>query len=160
MLGSDVVYCLYGKCALCEGRGEIITKIKHAAEQHVVIAIANEHMSTPIAYKELDKMYSNFDGSRETGGEEHFGILMDSITKGKIAPNGLFNTFEPAILPMCPGANKAKIMLIELGASASLMSGSGPSVFGLFDTAIAAREACARMRECGFRAYYTSFVKS
>ncbi|MBO5908993.1 MAG: 4-(cytidine 5'-diphospho)-2-C-methyl-D-erythritol kinase [Clostridia bacterium] len=159
-LGSDVVYCLYGKCALCEGRGEIITKLKHNAEQFLVIAIANEHVSTPAAYKELDRIYSDFDGSCDTGSLEHFNLLMDSIAVDRVNENGLFNVFETAILPMCPGAAEAKKMLTKLGATASLMSGSGPSVFGLFKTPKDARFACERMRELGFRAYYTSFVKS
>ena len=159
-LGSDVVYCLYGKCALCEGRGEIITKLKHNAEQFVVIAIANEHVSTPAAYKELDRFYSDFDGSRDTGAQEHFNLLMNSIAFDKIDENGLFNAFEPAILPICPGATEAKRMLLELGATGALMSGSGPSVFGLFKSVRTAKSACERMRGLGFRAYYTSFVKS
>ncbi len=159
-LGSDVVYCLYGKCALCEGRGEIITKIKCDADKHVVIAIANEHMATPTAYKELDRIYSDFDGSCETGGEEHFKSLMDSISSADVDPNGLFNAFEPAILPMCPGAYEAKKKLIELGAYSALMSGSGPSVFGLFNSLSEAKAVCEKMRELGFRAYSASFVKS
>ena len=159
-LGSDVVYCLYGKCALCEGRGEIITKIKCDVVGHCVIAIANEHMGTPTAYKELDRIYSDFDGSHPTGAEVHFKALMDSLQVGRLDPNGLFNVFEAALLPMCPGAADAKKKLVELGASVSMMSGSGPSVFGLFDSAKQAKEACDRMRGLGFRAYSASFVKS
>ena len=158
-LGSDVVYCLYGKCALCEGRGEVITKVKCDVEQYVVIAIANEHMATPAAYKELDRIYSDFDGSCETGGNVRFKLLMDSVSCGKIDSRGLFNVFEAAILPMCPGASEAKSRLIELGAHASMMSGSGPSVFGLFNSEKQAKEACDKMRELGFRAYSASFVK-
>ena len=159
-LGSDVVYCLYGKCALCEGRGEIITKIKHNVEKYVVVAISNEHMSTPVAYKELDRIYSDFDGSKDTGGEAHFKVLMDSIAYGKIDPEGLFNVFESAILPVCSGASEAKKKLLELGASAAMMSGSGPSVFGIFDSYETAKDACIKMRELGFKAYHASFVKS
>ena len=58
-IGSDVPYCLYGKTALCEGRGEIITKLPDTLKLNVVIAVANEYVSTPMAYSELDGLDEN-----------------------------------------------------------------------------------------------------
>ena len=158
-LGSDVVYCLYGKTALCEGRGELITKIHNFPELYVVIAVANEHVSTPSAYKRLDELFSDFDGNINTGGEEHFEELMKSIEDGEVSPDGLFNVFERAVLPECKGAALIKSRLIELGAKASMMSGSGPSVFGIFSTYDEARSACAVLRQERFKAYYAKSVR-
>ncbi len=157
-LGSDVVYCLYGRCALCEGRGEIMTRLNVRIPGYVVIAIGNEHMSTPTAYKALDTIYSDFDGTRPTGGEEHFRHLMPSLREGKIAPDGLFNVFEEAILPLCPTAASIRARLIELGARGAMMSGSGPSVFGIFDTLDGAVAACMALRKEKCRAYHAKFV--
>ena len=54
---------------------------------------------------------------------------------------------------MCPGAVGIKAQLFELGARASLMSGSGPSVFGLFSSANEAEAAAEKLREAGHRAF-------
>ena len=158
-LGSDVVYCLYGKTALCEGRGERITKLYNFPELFVVIAVANEHVSTPAAYKQLDALFSDFDGSIPTGGEEHFSILMNSVKNGNLDNGGLFNVFEQAVLPECKGASAIKSRLVELGARAAIMSGSGPSVFGLFSNLDEAKSACATLRREKFKAYYARSVK-
>ncbi len=157
-LGSDVVYCLYGKCALCEGRGEIITKIKTSVTSYAVIAIGNEHVSTPQAYRALDAVYSDFDGTKSTGGDVHFVKLIDGLNKNCLDINGLFNCFETAVLPECPGATEIKSRLLALGATAAMMSGSGPSVFGLFDTLTAAKNATAELRKSGFKAYWCELV--
>lgn len=157
-LGSDVVYCLYGRCALCEGRGEVITKIKTNLSQYVVIAIGNEHMSTPVAYKALDAAYSDFDGTRLTGGDEHYAKLIASLKQNAIADDGIFNVFETAILPMCPIADGIKARLVQLGARAAMMSGSGPAVFGIFDDFDMAKQACFALRNERIKAYYAKFV--
>ena len=67
-LGSDVPYCIMGKTAICEGRGELITPISTNIRLHTVIATANEYVSTPAAYSALDRHYSDFDGTVKTGG--------------------------------------------------------------------------------------------
>ena len=157
-LGSDVPYCLYGKTALCEGRGEKITKLPDTLRLFVVVAIANEHMSTPTAYSALDNIYSSFDGSIKTGGDDSYECLMSSFSDGRISKDGLFNVFESAVLPMCKGAKELKTKMISLGAKASLMSGSGPSVFGIFESLDDAKAACAKLRAEKVTAYYATSV--
>lgn len=157
-LGSDVVYCLYGRAALCEGRGELITKIKCSVDAYVVIAIANEHVSTPQAYKALDELYSDFDGSVPRCEGDRFDIMYNSLKENKLDVGGLFNIFESAVLPFCRGAERAKARLISLGARGAMMSGSGPSVFGVFDTFEEAKRASIAMREEGFKTYYAKIL--
>ena len=157
-LGSDVPYCLYGKTALCEGRGEVITKLPDKLKLCVVVAVGNEHMSTPIAYNSLDEHYSFFDGSVPTGGEEYLNALLSSINDGNLRVSSLFNVFENAVLPLCAGAQRIKVRLLELGASASLMSGSGPSVFGVFSDIESAKNACLQLRAENVLAYYAVSV--
>lgn len=157
-LGSDVAYCLYGKTALCEGRGEKITRIPADIKKCFVIAIANERVSTPAAYKDLDELYENFSVENKTGGEKCFSLLMDSLPNGNINPESLFNVFEKAVFPKCPGAQAIKKELINLGAKGALMSGSGPSVFGIFDSLDDAKSACYALRKLKFKVYYATSV--
>lgn len=152
-IGSDVPYCLLGGAALCEGRGECITRLNTARSVHAVIAVANEHVSTPSAYSALDEAYADFDGSIPHAADAEYSALMDYLRGGE-APNSLYNVFESVVLAGCPGAAEIKSKLITLGARLSLMSGSGPSVFGIFDTEQTARMAESVLRESGIRAYY------
>ena len=152
-LGSDVPYCLLGGTAFCEGRGELITRLKSSMLGHFVIAVASEHISTPAAYAELDKVFSDFDGSVKTGGEEALPVLLSSLERGALTRDGLFNVFERSVLNACPGARMLKSRLIELGASASLMSGSGPSVFGVFSSLEDAERARAALEADGITAF-------
>ena len=152
-LGSDIPYCVFGKSALCEGRGENITRLPNASLGHFVVAVGNEHVSTPKAYTALDVAFSDFDGTVPTGGDERFEAIIASVKGGEINPDGFFNVFEAAVLPLCPGATEIKNRLIEYGARASLMSGSGPSVFGLFTSASEAEAAAEKLRAAGHRAF-------
>lgn len=157
-LGSDVPYCLMGKTALCEGRGEKMTRLPDVYLGYAVIAIADEFVSTPKAYAALDGVFSDFDGTVKTGGNEKFSILKSAINEGKIDIKGLFNVFERAVLPDCPKATEIKAELLSLGAKAALMSGSGPSVFGIFDTLSKAELAKEALLNKGFGAFVVHSV--
>ncbi len=132
-LGSDVPFCLLGHTRLCEGRGEVMQVLPPCPTLPLVIAPAPERVSTPQAFAALDGRYSGF-----ATGEEHGDLLgmidalkaknLDEVTKR------LYNIFEDAVLPTCPGAAKNREALQALGARAVLMSGSGPTVFGVFDS--------------------------
>ena len=152
-IGSDVPYCLTGGTALCEGRGELVSRLKDQMLGYFVIAVANEHISTPSAYADLDKIFSDFDGSIATGGDAALPELMSALDRGSLCASGLFNVFERSVLISCPGASMLKRRLTDLGASASLMSGSGPSVFGVFDTLDAAERATATLLSEGVSAF-------
>jgi len=157
VLGSDIPFCLFGKTALCEGRGEIMNRLSVSPSLKLVIAVANEHMSTPLAYKKLDEIYSSFDGSVPTGGAERFDALMFELAEGEIK-SPLFNVFESAVLPMCKRAAEIKSRLLAEGASLALMSGSGPSVFGVFSNTEQAKSVAERLREEGINAHFAESV--
>ena len=153
-LGSDVPYCILGKTALCEGRGEKITRISTNMHLFTVIATANEYVSTPEAYSALDRHYSDFDGTVPTGGEEHYALLISGLSEGKLLPSALFNAFEAPILPRCPRASEIKAVMLQLGAECAMMSGSGSSVFGIFKTKNEAKLAQADLRKLGYLSHY------
>ena len=62
------------------------------------------------------------------------------------------------MLPTCPGASRIKEEMIRLGAKGALMSGSGPSVFGVFDSIEDAKKACFELRKMKFKAYFAASV--
>ena len=157
-LGSDVPFCLYGKTALCEGRGDIITKLPDTLKLDIVVAIDNERVSTPRAYAALDNLYAYFDGSVKTDGDKHYAELMRALHNGDISGLKLFNIFEAAVLPTCPGAVELRRRLLELGADSVLMSGSGPSVFGIFGDRSKAKAACSALRSQNLLAYVAESI--
>ena len=152
-LGSDVPYCLYGKTALCEGRGEILTKLPDTLKLNLVVAVARERVSTPTAYLKLDEAFSDFDGSVTTNGDVCYGNLTRSLKDGNLSNDALLNVFEAPIFNICPGAERLKARMYELGAKAALMSGSGPSVYGVFTSENEARCAMKTLRNEKITAY-------
>lgn len=131
-LGSDVPFCLVGGTQLCRGRGEQMQELSLSTPLYAVIAVGNEHISTPAAFAEADAYYHRFDGSVSHGGDP--ARLCEALGTGDTAAlaESIYNAFEAVILPGCPAACALRDRLLELGAYAAHMSGSGPAVFGLF----------------------------
>lgn len=158
-LGSDVPFCLVGGTAICRGRGERMQSIPFAGGLNLVVAIASgEGVSTPKAYSELDRVYSDFDGSVTRDNAGLLDAMLSSISDADGSACGFYNLFEDAILPVCHGAANLKMRMCELGARCALMSGSGPSVFGICDTEEAARRAERTLLSEGYRAFYATSV--
>lgn len=142
-LGSDVPFCLLGHTRLCEGRGEQMQALSPCPTLPIVIVPSPERVSTPMAYAALDAAYGGFAPPCEHADLAHMiAALADGSTEGVIT--SLYNIFEDVILPTVPIASENRATLLSLGARAALMSGSGPTVLGFFDTAEAA-EAAARL---------------
>ena len=157
-LGSDVPFCLLGGTALCLGRGEKIERLDDKLRLQVLITVADEHVSTPSAYAALDGLYNDFSSERTDGAELYYDAVMTALKNGKMDNVKLYNVFENAVFPCCSGAEMLKNKLYELGASQALMSGSGPSVFGIFENSEAAEVAKAEIEKLGFRAFLTSSI--
>lgn len=157
-LGSDVPYCIIGKTALCEGRGERITRLSCAQPLNVVIASSGERVSTPLAYAALDNRYNDFKEYDSTRSDTVLGALVSDLSIGKVIDGELFNVFEAVTFDTCPKAKKLKNDILNLGATAAMMSGSGPSVFGIFATEEEAKTAQNKLIEEGYRAYFAKSV--
>ncbi len=149
-LGSDVPYCLFGGPALTEGRGEIVTPLATLSPASIVVAIGEATVSTPRAYALLDEHYNNFDGTAEHNSDELFENFLAGLLEGKIPEPALYNIFEQAIAPTVPEVMTLKDRLSELGASSTMMSGSGPAVFAIFGTYSEAEAAAATLNSEGF----------
>lgn len=150
-LGSDVPFCLLGKTALCEGRGEILTPIENRAKLLLLIVPSSESVSTPWAYSTLDAMFGDFAGRKEQN-QARLDRLTAALAAGDTAGivSNMYNIFEEAILPERPLARRAKELLIEGGAIGAMMSGSGPTVFGVFADTESRKEADELLKANGY----------
>ncbi len=150
-LGSDVPYCLIGRTALCTGRGEIMTRLPDPADCRFLIVRIPDHISTPAAYAALDGMYGDFKKPYEPPcSAERF---VASLMNGTLNVDEMYNIFESAVLPIVPSAQRALCLLNEFGAKRAMMSGSGPTVFGVFTDAESQDRAKRLMAEQGYESY-------
>ena len=140
-VGADVPYCLQGGTALSEGIGEILTELPSAPRCSVIIAKPPIHVSTRFVYENL----------RLDSLEKHPDIdgILDSIREGNIlgVAERLENVLETVTVSAYPIIQTIKDRMKELGAINSLMSGSGPTVFGIFVEKDMARRAYDKLEE-------------
>lgn len=149
-IGADVPFCLVGGNKRISGIGEIMRDGEKTDKSHILVAIKGEGVSTPAAYAMLDEKYARF--------ENYIGKSESAYSALRGEGGELFNIFEEVILPIRPDAMAIKREMINNGATFSLMSGSGPSVFGIFedeDKLIAAQKALLSM---GAEVYTCSFA--
>ena len=151
-IGADVPFCVQGGTCLCQGIGERMTPLASAVHLALVVAIAGEGVSTPVAFGLLDRCYQDYAGyaSQVTP-----TALIDAMQRGDSfdTVSALFNRFEEVIEPERPAVSQLKAMLIKQGALGALMSGSGPAVFGVFADDTSAKRAAERLKSMGVRAY-------
>ena len=157
-LGSDVPYCLIGGTALCSDRGERMERLAEGLSLKLVVAIADEYVSTPAAYSELDRIFNDFNSPRDESHDRSLDSVLAALTTGTLSHEPLYNIFENAVFKTCFKAENIKSQMISMGATHSLMSGSGPSVFGIFDNEALARETVDKLKKQGIRAYYAETV--
>ncbi len=153
-LGSDVPFCLLGHTRLCGGRGERMQVLTPCSPLSLVILPSPERVSTPAAYAALDAAYGGF---AEEGEHGDITPLLSALSarNAHATALSLYNIFEDVILPTCPVASENRARLTSLGALSVLMSGSGPTVFGFFESPHAAKIAAEAI---GGRAVATSTV--
>ena len=128
-LGADVPFCIVGGTYLCKGVGEVLLPLAPFKDKLLVCAIDSSSVSTPVAYGMLDKKYGT-DATSSSDINTFLAYVKNDDLKG--VSSSLFNKFESVIIPENPSILKIKDLLLENGALGALMSGSGPSVFGLF----------------------------
>lgn len=144
-LGSDVSVCLLGKVALCEGRGEILTEIGDIPSYDVVIAIGKSRLSTPAVYRELDAM--GLPVRNDT-----CNFLTALSNKGDLIST-FGNAFEPVADILAPETKELRQLMTSSGALCSHLSGSGPSVYGVFSDEKSAKNAVELIENKGFTAF-------
>ena len=161
-LGADVPFCMAGGAQITKGVGEVLTPVAPLPDCELVIACGGEGVSTPAAYKALDGLYGNFDPAVYTPRREELAALLTALEKGDGdgVRGSTFNLFETVILPERPVARQIKETLLSSGAVTALMSGSGPSVFGIFRKGDGgAQRALERLSEQGISAWVCEPVR-
>ncbi|MBQ8248605.1 MAG: 4-(cytidine 5'-diphospho)-2-C-methyl-D-erythritol kinase [Clostridia bacterium] len=148
-IGADVPFCIVQGISVTRGIGDVFSSCARLPECYFVIACAGEGISTPWAYKRLDEMY-DFD-SRDVSAESFIAALEHGEFDRIVSE--MTNIFETAVLPEREMARRIRDMLTDCGAEGAMMSGSGPSVFGVFKTEQAARTAVGKLRGEGIIAY-------
>ncbi|MCR4867622.1 MAG: 4-(cytidine 5'-diphospho)-2-C-methyl-D-erythritol kinase [Lachnospiraceae bacterium] len=142
-IGADVPYCIEGGTQLSEGIGEKLTRLKDAPQCFVVVAKPHIGVSTKYVYENLhvetikthpniDAMLKGIDAGDLIEISSHMENILENVTEKKY----------PVIAML-------KSKLKSMGALNSLMSGSGPTVFALFDEKDKADKACEAVLDTG-----------
>lgn len=129
-LGADVPFFVFKKTALAEGIGDLLTPVAAMPSLWVTLVNPNVPVSTAWVYKNLQLTH-----------RERLATLPDSFVDIASVCSILSNDLESVTIPAFPVIGEIKELLCSLGAAAAMMSGSGPTVFGLFQDEASARSA-------------------
>lgn len=154
-IGADVPYCIYGGTYLSEGIGEVLTKLPDAPDCYVVIAKPGIGVSTKYVYENLHietvEKHPDIDG------------MIDAIKTGSLdgVAEKMENVLEIVTIKRYPEIETMKKCLLENGAENALMSGSGPTVFGIFKEEKIAKQALSKLQKTGLvkNGFVTTFAK-
>ncbi len=157
-IGADVPYCVMRGTALSEGIGEILTPLPMPPQCQVLIAKPGISVSTKFVYENLHandlkpEQHPDIDGMIEAIKQKDLYGIADRFG----------NVLETVTIPAYPVIQEIKDLMMEHGAIGALMSGSGPTVFGLFTNPKAAAKAHEEMRygagsELAKQVYLTNF---
>ena len=142
-LGADIPYCLMRGTALSEGIGEKLTRLPNMVQCPVLIAKPPVNVSTKFVYENMHieqvKAHPDIDGMIEAIKEQDID---------KIAAK-MGNVLENVTVKEYPQIQELKQMMMDTGAINAMMSGSGPTVFGLYRTEEEAYKAKEIVKESG-----------
>lgn len=141
-VGSDVPFCVLGGAALAEGRGEILTPLASLPPCHIVVCKPPFSISTP-------QLFGRVNVRKIVRRPDTAGVAA-ALAAGDLSgvARRMYNVFEDVLERRRFGQIASiKAVLIDCGALGASMSGSGPSVFGLFSSPGAAQAAAERLRE-------------
>ena len=141
-IGADVPYCVMRGTALSEGIGEILTPLPVPPQCQVLIAKPGISVSTKFVYENLH--------ANELRPEQHPDIdgMMEAIKQKDLygIADRFGNVLENVTIPAYPVIQEIKDLMLEQGAIGALMSGSGPTVFGIFRDRRTAKEAFTKVK--------------
>lgn len=154
-IGADVPYCILGGTALAEGIGEKLTPLAAAPDCYLLVAKPPINVATGHVYKQLDSLegysHPDIDG------------MVEAIARGDLAGvvKRMGNVLQEVTIPEHPIIGELKEEMIRLGAEGSMMSGSGPTVFGIFTDRDRAQKAYESMQgyDGAGAVFLTGFVR-
>ena len=140
-LGADIPFCLCGGTALSEGIGEILTALPALPPCHILLAKPEKGMSTAEAYKAFDAETE----VRHPDTDGQIRALQSGDLAGVAATLG--NVLEQVTEVQYPEVESIRQCMLREGALGARMSGSGPTVFGIFTEAEKAEKACSVLKK-------------
>lgn len=152
-LGADVPYCVLGGTAIARGIGEVLTPLPAPADCHVIIAKPPVSVSTAYVYGHIKPL--------EITKRPDIEVMAQSIKDGDLKKMAslIYNVMEDVTVGEYPIISEIKQVMLDNGALNSIMSGSGPTVFGLFDDKEKAQQCVKTLEEKGLtqQLYLTKF---
>ncbi|PIP71816.1 MAG: 4-(cytidine 5'-diphospho)-2-C-methyl-D-erythritol kinase [Nitrospinae bacterium CG22_combo_CG10-13_8_21_14_all_47_10] len=153
-LGSDVPFFLLSPCAIGRGRGEILEEVKSSINFYILMVYPGFAISTASVYGNLKLEL--------TKRENNISILKNFLLQSEFAQLGSAwsNDLEPVVFKEYPSVFGIKKELLALGAKGALLSGSGSTVFGIFDNPETANNAYARLERADFTLFLAKNIVS
>lgn len=152
-IGADVPYCIKGGTMLAEGIGEILTELPQLEETPILLVKPKIGVSTAWVYKNLNL--------EDIKVRPDTALLTEALRTGDnhALCHSMINVLETVTIPRYTVIKRIKDRLTELGASGSMMSGSGPSVFGIFKDGQSAQKAYNEIKKSNWECYLTSSTR-
>lgn len=146
-IGADVPYCIIRGTVLAEGIGEVLTPLPPFPKCYVLLAKPGIRVSTPWVYQNLD--LNNVVKHPDTD------LVINYIKQNNIKEisNNILNVLEMVTTKKYPVIDQIKNIMIDNGAMGAMMSGSGPTVFGIYKDKQKAKDTLRELRNGGIAKY-------
>lgn len=141
-VGSDVPFCIIGGTCEVRGRGEHVRRLPSLEDYHIVVAKSNgESVSTKLAFDRIDNTCGYARPSVS------FSDYIKAVSNGdrQSITRGVYNIFSSVMGDELPAMREIVATMRDCGAQCAIMSGSGPSVFGVFASRDDADAACEKL---------------
>lgn len=140
-LGADVPYCIMAKTALSEGIGEVLTEVAPLPDCYVVVAKPTISVSTKMVYENLH--------ANELQHHPDVAGMIEALKQGNLSgvASRMENVLETVTTKLYPQIEEIKHTMKASGAENAIMSGSGPTVFGLYTEKVNAEQAAEKIRQ-------------
>lgn len=144
-VGADVPFSIVGGVQVCRGKGDVVGEILGIRYYNLLIACGEDKESTATQYKKLDEKFNDFK-DHQISPDIH--ILVSSLISGRCSQafEKMYNIFE-SLYDENSSVAKIKKIMYENEAKFAMLSGSGPTVFGVFPDRIFAEDAQAALAE-------------
>lgn len=142
-IGADVPYCIQGGTALAEGIGEVLSELPAPPQCHLVVAKPDINVSTKFVYENLR--------ANELPYHPDIDGMIEALRAGDLKgiTDRLGNVLETVTVPAYPVIQDIKDTMVAAGAAGTLMSGSGPTAFGIFTEKALAEAAAGSVKAAG-----------
>lgn len=133
--GSDVPFALFGGTALAREKGQVLSRLSPMPDCHILLCKPPFPVSTPALFRAID--------GEVIEARPDTGAMVSALEQGSIhaIAGALCNVFEPVVAREHPEIHEIKSEMCQYGALGACMTGSGPTVFGIFTDASGAQQA-------------------